>query len=81
VRSVMFDVALYDKIRVEDIMKIPPAIVMLNEDMGAVMKKFDDTNAWNLPVVDESGAYVGFISKSAIFSNYRSQLISMSGES
>jgi chloride channel protein, CIC family len=52
----------------------------LNEDMGAVMKKFDDTNAWNLPVVDETGAYVGFISKSAIFSNYRNQLISMNSE-
>jgi chloride channel protein, CIC family len=81
VRSVMFDVALYDTILVEDIMKIPPSVLRLTEDMGVVMKKFDDTNAWNLPVVDESGAYMGFISKSAIFSNYRSQLISMSGES
>jgi chloride channel protein, CIC family len=80
VRSVMFDVKLYDKLFVEDIMKMPPSVVRLNEDMGAVMKKFDDTNAWNLPVVDESGVYIGFISKSAIFSNYRSQLISMSGE-
>lgn len=78
VRSVMFDVTLYDKLFVEDIMKMPPSVLHLNEDMGAVMKKFDQTNAWNLPVVDESGAYVGFISKSAIFSNYRSQLISMS---
>jgi chloride channel protein, CIC family len=80
VRSVMFDVALYDTIKVEDIMKMPPSVVQLNEDMGAVMKKFDDTNAWNLPVVDETGAYIGFISKSAIFSNYRNQLISMNSE-
>jgi chloride channel protein, CIC family len=80
VRSVMFDVSLYDTILVEDLMKIPPAVLRLNEDMGAVMKKFDDTQAWNLPVVDESGAYVGFISKSAIFSNYRNQLISMNSE-
>jgi chloride channel protein, CIC family len=80
VRSVMFDMELYDKILVEDIMKIPPSVLYLNEDMGAVMKKFDETNAWNLPVVDESGAYIGFISKSAIFSNYRSQLISMNSE-
>jgi chloride channel protein, CIC family len=80
VRSVMFDVDLYDKIKVEDLLKMPPAVLRLNEDMGAVMKKFDDTNAWNLPVVDESGVYIGFISKSAIFSNYRSQLISMNSE-
>ena len=80
VRSVMFDMALYDTIKVEDIMKMPPSVVRLSEDMGAVMKKFDDTNAWNLPVVDEFGAYIGFISKSAIFSNYRNQLISMNSE-
>ncbi len=80
VRSVMFDADLYNKLFVEDIMKMPPSVLRLNEDMGAVMKKFDETNAWNLPVVDESGVYVGFISKSAIFSNYRNQLISMSGE-
>ena len=80
VRSVMFDAELYDKILVEDIMKVPPSVLYLNDDMGTVMKKFDETNAWNLPVVDESGAYIGFISKSAIFSNYRSQLISMNSE-
>jgi chloride channel protein, CIC family len=80
VRSVMFDVDLYTTIIVEDIMKMPPAVVRLNEDMGVIMKKFDDTNAWNLPVVDESEIYIGFISKSAIFSNYRNQLISMSSE-
>ncbi len=80
VRSVMFDVELYPKIFVEDLMKMPPSVLRLNEDMGAVMKKFDDTNAWNLPVVDELGIYIGFISKSAIFSNYRNQLISMNSE-
>ncbi len=80
VRSVMFDTDLYDTLFVENIMKMPPAVLRLNEDMGVVMKKFDETNAWNLPVVDESGVYIGFISKSAIFSNYRNQLISMSGE-
>lgn len=81
VRSVMFDVGLYDTLFVENIMKMPPSVLRLNEDMGTVMKKFDETNAWNLPVVDAENVYIGFISKSAIFSNYRNQLISMSGES
>ena len=80
VRSVMFDVAAYDTLFVENIMKMPPSVLRLTDDMGTVMKKFDETNAWNLPVVDAENVYIGFISKSAIFSNYRSQLISMSGE-
>lgn len=35
--------------------------------MEQVMKIFDETNAWNLPVVDEQGKYIGFVSKSKIF--------------
>ena len=38
--------------------------------MDAVMKTFDTTGAWNLPVV-EKGKYVGFVSKSKIFNSYR----------
>ena len=51
-------------------MKSPPAKIDINDSMDLVMKKFDDTNAWNLPVV-ESGKYVGFVSKSKIFNSYR----------
>ena len=79
VREVMFDMRFYDKILVKNLMKSPPEVLELNESMSAVMKKFDDTNAWNLPVVD-AGKYVGFISKSAIFSKYRGELMSMSKE-
>jgi CIC family chloride channel protein len=42
--------------------------------MQAVMKKFDDADAWNLPVV-EGKQYKGFITKSNIFKAYRQQLI------
>ena len=38
--------------------------------MENVMKLFDRTNAWNLPVV-ENGKYIGFVSKSKIFNSYR----------
>ena len=79
VREVMFDPKLYNKIHVQDLMKPPPSVLFVNESMSEVMKKFDKTNAWNLPVVDGT-TYVGFISKSTIFSKYRSELISMSGD-
>jgi len=39
--------------------------------MDKVMKAFDDTGAWNLPVVDVDGHYIGFVSKSKIFNSYR----------
>ncbi len=41
--------------------------------MEEVMKIFDDTHAWNLPVVD-GDRYIGFVSKSKIFSSYRALL-------
>ena len=52
-------------------MSIPPAKIEVNESMENVMKTFDRTNAWNLPVVDADGKYIGFVSKSKIFNSYR----------
>jgi len=42
--------------------------------MTEVMRLFDETKAWKMPVVDEEGRYLGFISKSAIFNSYREVL-------
>ncbi|MDE5728021.1 MAG: chloride channel protein, partial [Duncaniella sp.] len=52
-------------------MSMPPARVEVGQSMEAVMKSFDSTGAWNLPVVDEAGVYLGFVSKSKIFNSYR----------
>ncbi len=49
---------------------MPPACIDVSYPMDKVMKLFDDTGAWNLPVVD-NGKYVGFVSKSKIFNSYR----------
>jgi CIC family chloride channel protein len=46
--------------------------------MEVVMKKFDDTRAWNLPVVDRDGVYKGFLSKSRILNSYRQMLVDFS---
>ncbi|MDQ3109744.1 MAG: chloride channel protein [Bacteroidota bacterium] len=74
IREVMFRHDKYDKVTVEQLMHPPAAIVQPDDDMYAVMKKFDETGAWNLPVV-ENEMYIGFVSKSSIFTKYRSQLI------
>jgi chloride channel protein, CIC family len=74
IRDVMFRQELYKLLTCEEIMRQPAAIVHPDESMYDVMKRFDETGAWNLPVI-ENGKYVGFISKSSIFSRYREKLI------
>ncbi|MGD1840842.1 MAG: chloride channel protein [Thermonemataceae bacterium] len=73
VKNFMFDQTLYDQRLVKEVMQDPPARIYVNERMDVVMRKFDETNAWNLPVV-EGQQYIGFISKARIFSQYRSEL-------
>ena len=70
IRNIMFCPDLYRKMRVSKFMAMVPAKIEVGESMDKVMKLFDDTNAWNLPVV-EKGKYVGFVSKSKIFNSYR----------
>ena len=70
IRNIMFRTDLYRKMHVTRFMSMPPARIEVNQPMEEVMKIFDDTNAWNLPVVD-NGKYVGFVSKSKIFNSYR----------
>lgn len=79
IRSIMFNKELYDSTLVRDLMIIPPAFVGQNEPMESVMNKFEKTGAWNLPVVN-GRKYVGFVSKSKIFSVYRRVLTHVSYE-
>ena len=70
IRNIMFRPDLYRRMRVSTFMSMPPAKIEVNQSMDSVMKTFDDTGVWNLPVVD-NGTYVGFVSKSKIFNSYR----------
>lgn len=79
IRNIMFRPDLYRRMKVERFMSMPPAKVELGTPMEKVMKTFDDTKAWNLPVVDK-GKYVGFVSKSKIFNSYRNLLRQYSDE-
>lgn len=74
IRRDMFKKDMYDKLHVYNFMKSAPAYVYVDEKMDSVMKKFETTGAWNLPVVDSDRTYIGFVSKSKIFSAYRNQL-------
>ena len=80
VRNIMFQPRLYNRFTVKQLMNSPQAILTNTMPMGKVMEIFEDTGAWNLPVVDEQKKYLGFVSKSKIFNSYRHVLVHFSEE-
>ncbi len=79
VRDIMFNREMYGNTYVRDLMVAPPTSVLLEDTMETVMEKFNESNAWNLPVLD-GDKYIGFISKSRIYSAYRKLLQTHSEE-
>ena len=75
IRNIMFRPELYERFRVSRFMVSPPARIVNDMPMEKIMHIFDDTKAWNLPVVDTEGNYIGFVSKSKIFNAYREVLV------
>ncbi|MBR9997807.1 MAG: chloride channel protein [Cyclobacteriaceae bacterium] len=73
IREIMFDEDAREKIEIRNLMHSPPDKVDIKESMQSVMRKFEKTGAWNLPVI-EDGKYKGFLSKSTIFNAYRNNL-------
>ena len=74
IRRDMFKTDQYKTLHVYNFMRSAPAYVYIDEKMDSVMKKFEKTEAWNLPVIEQDRTYIGFVSKSKIFSAYREQL-------
>ena len=75
VRNIMFQPRLYKRFTVQQLMTSPYAILRFDMPMEKVMEIFEDTGAWNLPVVDQDRRYLGFVSKSKIFNSYRHVLV------
>ena len=78
IRNIMFRQELYHRFTVGRFMVVPPARISMDDSMEEVMRKFDETKAWNLPVVDEDGKYKGFLSKSRVLNTYRQMLVDFS---
>lgn len=73
-RKVMFEQEKHGKIKVHELMTSAPEFIYRTDNMEEVMRKFDHCGAWNLPVIDSHGKYIGFVSKSKLFSAYRKRL-------
>lgn len=80
IRNYMFRSELYDRYTVSSFMKEPPGILTTSDTLKVAARKFDETRAWNLPVVDNNGRFIGFISRSGLFSSYRQTLVDFTAE-
>lgn len=75
IRKIMFDEKFYDSLSVHTLMHNALDVINYEEDnMQKIMDKFENSKAWNLPVI-KNGKYIGFISKSKMLTAYRKKLI------
>jgi CIC family chloride channel protein len=79
IRQIIFNQDLYDSMFVEEIMTAVSTFIDSKDHMETVMDKFNESEAWNLPVL-EDGIYKGFLSKSVVLSEYRKKMVEHSDE-
>lgn len=63
-----------DGLSVNNLMLAAPAVVLISDSLKQVLVKMEKENVWLLPVLNERGGYMGFVSKTAIFNKYRALL-------
>ena len=80
IRNIIFRPELYHRFDVRRLMTSAPVKLYDTDNMETVMTAFDDTHAWNLPVVDTGGRYVGMVSKSNMLTAYRTLLVEYTDE-
>ncbi len=80
IRHIIFRSELYTRFKVKQLMLQPSAVLSDHEPMQEVMKKFDETDAAQLPVVDVNGVLKGYISRTRLYSTYRQIVVDMSAE-
>lgn len=74
IREEMFNSELYDIVTAKEVMRKASMVIDTNEDIFTIMRKFEESGQWNLPVV-ENEIYIGFLSKSSILDKYRHELL------
>jgi len=75
IREIMFNTELYKTVYIQSLMQTPPEKVFYGQDdMKTIMRKFQDSGAWNLPVIKDE-KYHGFVSKSKLLTAYRRELL------
>lgn len=79
-RNIIFRIELYSRFDVNQLMMPPATVLNIHDPMNDVMQKFDDTHAEALPVEDEHGVLVGYITRERMYAMYRKMVADMSEE-
>lgn len=78
IRPIMFDRKLYC-VPIENIMVKPQYIIDPGESMESIVKKFDESHKYNIPVVKD-GKYIGYLSRAKVFTTYQETLREISAD-
>ena len=80
IRHIIFRTELYNRFSVKQLMLQPSAVLNAHDSMDEVMRKFEQTDTAQLPVVDVSGVLQGYISRTKIYEMYRHIVADISAE-
>ena len=72
-KEFIFSKELISTLLVEEIMHTDPTTVSLSDNLIDIQKKFETSNSWSLPVV-ENNKFQGLISKATMLDLYRKEL-------
>ena len=79
IRDKMFHEELLDTTFVKDYYIQAPAVLDYDDSLEKIMSAFDETQAWNLPII-KNKKFVGIISKSKLYSEYRKLMLQLSDD-
>lgn len=71
IRDLIFNPEIYDTVFVSELKYTPKCTIAPDEPMKEVVRKFEESGTYNMPVVDRNNKYVGFVSRANMFTNYR----------
>ncbi len=71
IRHIIFRSELYNTFTVRGLMSQPSATLRTDDGMLAIMDKFQVDDAGTLPVVNTENRFVGYVSRSELYSAYR----------
>lgn len=80
IRKVLFRQELYNQFTAAQLMEEPPARLSIEDPVTVVMDTMEKTHADTLPVVNNRGEYVGFITRTKLYAMYRQVMVDYSEE-
>jgi len=70
-RPFLFANDIQTSLNISKMIKSPAAVIHPEDQMPEIIKTFDETGVWHLPVINDQDEFIGFISKSSVLMNYR----------